>query len=299
MIRMGATIAHDASQVDVAAAPRFRAGVLARRFVLYVVLIGGSLIFILPLVWLVSTSLKPDTQVFRYPPEWIPRPIQLANYADAWDYANFTVYMRNTVYITVLSVLGRTVSACFVAYGFARLRFPGRNQLFLLVLATLMLPEIVLLIPQFVEFRIFGWINSFSPLIVPTWFGGGAFYIFLLRQFFLTIPMELSDAAKIDGAGDLAILTRIIVPLSKPALATVAIFAFMGAWNDFMGPLIYLNSDKNWTMTLGLQHFIQTHTTQWTYLMAISTLMVIPVILVFFFAQKQFIQGVVLTGSKG
>ena len=299
---MGTTVIRGAAGMPrgrVAAQQGVRARAALGRGLLYLVLVVGSLVYLLPLLWLVSTSLKDDQQVFVFPPEWIPNPVRLDNYASAWAYADFTRYLGKTLQVTVLTVIGRTVSAAFVAYGFARIRFPGRDKLFLLVLATLMLPEIVLLIPQFVEFRVLGWVNTFKPLIVPAWFGGGAFSIFLLRQFFLTIPVELADAARIDGAGEVSILTRVILPLSQPALATVAIFAFMGAWNDFMGPLIYLNSDKKWTMTLGLQHFIQTHTTQWTYLMAISALMVVPVIVTFFFAQKQFIQGVVLTGTKG
>ena len=269
--------------------------------VLYLLLIGLGAVFALPLGWLVSTSLKSDQEVFRWPPRWIPNPIMWSNYIEGWTMYAFNTYLRNTVTITGLAGIGQVFSAAAVAYGFARLRFPGRDLLFAIVLATLMLPGVVTLVPLYLLFKQIRWIDTFLPLIVPAYFGGGPFFIFLLRQFFMTIPLDLSDAARIDGASDFGIFTHVMLPLSKPGLATVAIFSFMHHWNDFMGPLIYLNSENKRTLTLGLRDFIvvSNQRTEFQYLMAVSTLTILPVILVFFLAQKYFIQGVVLSGIKG
>jgi multiple sugar transport system permease protein len=276
-----------------------------RRFVghtlLYILLIGFSLVFIIPLLWMISTSLKPDHELLTWPPRWIPETIMWSNYQVGWTSFNFNLYLLNTITITVLAGIGQVISASVVAYGFARLRFPGRDFLFTLVLATIMLPGIVTLVPLYILFNQIGWVNTFLPLIVPAYFGGGAFFIFLLRQFFMTIPMELSDAAKIDGCSDFGIFWRIILPLAKPGIAAAAIFSFMFHWNDFMGPLIYLNSENKRTLTLGLRDFIvvSAQRTEFQYLMAVSTVTILPVIVVFFYAQKYFIQGVILSGVKG
>ncbi len=272
-----------------------------RAALIYGLLIFFGVIFALPLVWMVSTSLKSDAEVFIFPPRWIPNPIMWSNYPTGWTMYAFSTYLRNTVIITLLAGVGQVFSASAVAYGFARLRFPGRDFLFTIVLATLMLPSVVTLVPLYLLFKMVGWVNTFLPLIVPAFFGGGAFYIFLLRQFFMTIPVDLTDAARIDGATDYGIFWRIMLPLSRPALATVAIFSFMANWNDFMGPLIYLNSEEKRTLTLGLRDFIvaSAQRTEFQYLMAVSTITILPVMLVFFFAQKYFIQGVVLSGLKG
>jgi len=195
-------------------------------------------------------------------------------------------------------MLGQLLSASAVAYGFARLRFPGRDILFIVVLATMMLPGVVTLIPTYILFQKLGWLNTFLPLIVPAYFGA-PFFIFLLRQFFRSIPMELSEAAKIDGASNLRILLQLILPLSRPALATLLIFSFTGNWNDFLGPLIYLNTQDKYTLTIGLQVFLQQNSTQFQYLMAISFLMSLPIIVVFFFAQQHFVRGIVMSGIKG
>lgn len=265
----------------------------------YAALTPISLIALIPLVWMVSTSLKPDEQLYAWPPQWIPSPLMWENYPQAWSYAPFTLYLRNTLTITLLALIGQMISASVVAYGFARLRFPGRDFLFAVLLATLMLPGVVTMLPTYLLFRTLGWIDTFYPMIVPAYFGGSAFYVFLLRQFFRSIPMELSDAAKIDGCSNLGTLFRVILPLAKPALATVAIFSFMNNWNDFIRPLIYLNSQSNLTLTVGLQAFMLDYRTLFQYLMAVSALMTLPVIAIFFVAQRYFIQGMILSGMKG
>ncbi|HEY3411745.1 MAG TPA: carbohydrate ABC transporter permease [Armatimonadota bacterium] len=212
----------------------------------------------------------------------------------------FIVFLKNTLIIVVLTVLGATLSAALCAYGFARLRFRGRQPLFILLLATMMIPGQVTMIPVYILFKELHWINTFLPLIVPAWFGGGAFSIFLLRQFFQGIPFEMEEAARIDGCGPLSTWWRIILPLSIPALATIAIFTFMGAWNDFMGPLIYVNDTDKFTLALGLNLFKGQYGTDTPHLMMAATLVVLmPVLILFFVAQKQFIQGIVVSGVKG
>ncbi|HEV8636447.1 MAG TPA: carbohydrate ABC transporter permease [Chloroflexota bacterium] len=278
-----------------------RRGVMVRQALLYLLLAPSAVVFLAPLVWMLSTSLKTNEQFGTWPPVWIPSPPVWENYPKAWSAAPFALYLRNTLIITVGALVGQLLSASAVAYGFARLRFPGRDVLFVVVLATMMLPGVVTLIPTYILFNQLGWLDTFAPLIVPAYFGagGGAFYIFLLRQFFRAIPLELSEAAKIDGASNRRILLQLILPLSRPALATVTIFGFMAHWNDFMGPLIYLTSRENATLTLGLRYFISANSTQFQYLMAISFLMSLPIILVFFFAQQYFVRGVVMSGLKG
>lgn len=262
------------------------------------VLSGGSLIMLFPLAWMISTSLKPDDQLFRWPPVWIPSPVRWDNYTRALHAAPFATYTFNTVFITAMSMVGTLMSCAFSAYGFARLRAPGRNFLFGLLIATMMLPGVVTLIPVFVMFARLAWIDTWLPLIVPAFFGN-AFFIFLLRQFFMTIPRELEDAARIDGCNSFRIWWSIFLPLSRPALATVAIFHFMGAWSDFIGPLIYLNTDAKKTLALGLTVFLGVHGSEWSMLMAASVLVTLPMILVFFFFQRYFIQGIVTTGLSG
>jgi ABC-type glycerol-3-phosphate transport system permease component len=221
------------------------------------------------------------------------------NYPEAWTTMPFTRFLLNTLIITALGVVGQVLSASLVAFSFARLRWPGRDALFVLVLATLMLPSQVTLIPQYVIYRTLGWIDTFLPLVVPAYLGGSAVYIFLLRQFFMTIPAELDEAARIDGASSFALWTRVMLPLSKPILAAVAVFSFVALWNDFMGPLIYLNSTKKLTLAVGLRVFQGTYVTYMHLLMAVATVALIPVIIIFFVAQKQFVRSIVLTGIKG
>jgi len=263
---------------------------------LALIVCGGA--FLVPFAWLISTSLKSDPQIFVFPPQWIPRPVLWRNYIEALRYIHFLTYLRNTTYVCALVVVGTALSSSLVAYSFSRLRWPGREVLFLVALATMMVPLQVTLIPLVILFERMGWIGSFRPLWAPA-FLGSAFFIFLLRQFFLTIPLELSDAARIDGASEFDIYWRIILPLAKPALATVILFAFIGSWNDFLGPLVYLSDESNYTLALGLQQFQSQHESQWAYLMAASTVISLPVILLFFFAQRTFIRGIALTGLKG
>lgn len=276
------------------------------RALIYAALISLSVLFALPLLWLISTSLKPIEETMRMPPVWIPSVIQWSNFreavvygADTLGYIPFLVYARNTLLLCVLVVLGTVTSNALVAYAFARLRFPGRELFFRATIATMMIPFVVLMVPIFGMFRDLGWIGTFRPLWVPAFFGS-AFNIFLLRQFFRTIPMELSEAAKLDGCSEWGIFSQVVLPLAKPALAVVALFTFMGTWNDFLGPLLYLQDQSMFTLGLGLQAYQSQHGgTQWHLLMAASTIVVLPVVVLFFFAQKQFIQGIAVTGLKG
>lgn len=265
----------------------------------FLIVLAGAALMILPFLWMLSTSLKPEAKVFASPPQWIPDPIQWSNFSKSLSVLPFGVYYRNTVIITAATILGDVLTAALVAYGFARFRFPGRGVLFVLVLSTIMLPVQVMIIPRFILFKELRWIDTFIPIILPAFLGGSAFYIFLLRQFFLTIPRELDDAAKIDGLGTLGIFSRIMLPLSKPSLAIVAIFSFLYNWNDFFSPLIFLNSESKYTLALGLNflkgHFFSTV----SLLMAAAVLAMVPCLLLFFVAQKYFIQGVVFTGVKG
>ena len=273
---------------------------------LHTVLIGLSLVFAFPLVWLVLTSVKPIDQAIHVPIIWWPREWQWGNYWKAFNYNSdklgyipFLVYGRNTLMLAVLTVSGTVISNSLVAYSFARLRWPGRDFIFSLTLATMMVPFPVLMVPIFSLFERLHWIGTFRPLWVPAWFGS-AFNIFLLRQFFATIPFELSEAAKIDGCSEWAIFRQVIMPLAKPALSVVALFTFMNTWNDFLGPLLYLSHQNLFTLGLGLQAFqSQNGGTEWNLLMAASTIVVAPIIVLFFFTQKQFIQGIAVTGLKG
>ena len=271
----------------------------------HAVLIVLGLVFILPLAWMVSTSLKPLDETMANPPEWLPSTVQWRNYWDAIVYGRdslgyipFVVYARQTVLICVLFVARTVASNSIVAYSFARLRWKGREATFALTLATMMIPFPVIMVPLFTLFVHLDWVGTFRPLWVPACFGS-AFSIFLLRQFFRTIPFELSEAAKIDGCSEWGIFSRVILPLAKPALAVVALFAFMAAWNDFLGPLIYLHSQEQFTLSLGLQFYKSKQAAEWHLLMAASTVVVAPVIVLFFFTQRLFIQGIAATGLNG
>jgi multiple sugar transport system permease protein len=273
-----------------------------RQGISYMLLISLSVVMATPFLWMVSTALKPYAQVFTFPPEWFPRPYVWRNFIDSLTLLGHPVhlYAWNTTVITVLGVVGVLISSSIVAFGFARLEFPGRNVLFIVLLSTMMLPPAVVMVPKFILFRELGWLDTFKPLIVPYWFGA-PFHIFLLRQFFLTIPKDLDDAARVDGASSWQIYWHIILPLSRPALATVAIFAFIYHWNDLLEPLIYLSSQSNWTLALYLSSF-QGYIDQapkWNLMMAASTVLVTPVLILFFFTQRLFIGGITVTGLKG
>jgi multiple sugar transport system permease protein len=253
---------------------------------------------LLPLAWMVSSSLKGNNDIFVYPPHLIPAHPLWSNYLDAMQYIDFWRYFGNTVLIAAFAVAGTLLSCTLTAYSFSRLQWMGRNVLFAVCMATLMLPYQVTMIPLYIIYRHLGWIGSYLPLIVPAYFGN-ALYIFLLRQFLLTIPRELSEAAGIDGATEVGIFTRIILPLVKPALAAVALFAFLDSWQDFLGPLIYLDNQETFTLSLGLQLYFSQHSRAWAYLMCASVIFTLPAVLIFIFAQKTFIRGITLTGIKG
>jgi multiple sugar transport system permease protein len=264
----------------------------------FVLLAIGSLLILSPVWWMISTSLKTMAEVMQYPPSFFPSEWKWENYARTWEAAPFTLYTINTVTITFLVVAGSVLVNSFIAYGFAKIPFRGKKILFALVLSTMMIPGFVTLIPQYVLFSELNWVNTYYPLVVPSFFGS-AFFIFLLRQFYMTIPNELIEAAKMEGASHFYIWWKIGIPLIKPALATVAIFSFNGAWNDFLSPLLYLNDENLYTLQLGLQVFKGQMNTQWNYLMAGSLLVLLPVIVLFFIFQKYFIQGINLqSGNK-
>lgn len=268
-------------------------------FLIILLLLGGGALMMLPFLWMISSSLKAEEEVYALPIHWLPRPAHWDNYVKALTIMPFHRYLWNTVLITFWNIVGTTLSCSLVAYGFARFRFRGGRGLFVLLLSTMMLPAQVTMIPRFMLFRGLGWIDTFKPLVVPSFFGN-AFFIFLLRQFFLTIPRELEDAARIDGCSSWGIYWRIMLPLSKLALATVVIFTFMGSWNDFMGPLIYLNSMENRTLTLALNAFKDLYgNVQVNLLMAASLVVLLPCLILFFLAQRYFIRGIVVTGVKG
>jgi multiple sugar transport system permease protein len=269
------------------------------RVLILTVLTLGALIMTTPFFWLVTSSLKEPAKIWLFPPQWIPDPVRWQNYVEALTASPFHIYFWNTFVIVIFSEAGVLLTASMAAYGFARLRFRGRNLMFAILLSTMMLPWAVTMIPRYILFKYLGWLDSFLPLIVPEWFGGGAFNIFLLRQFFRTIPRDFTDAARIDGAGEFGIYWRVVLPLIKPALTAVAIFTFLYNWNDFMGPLIYLTSPEKYTVSLGLAAFKGLYNTEWHYLMAASTVTILPVLILFFFAQRYFIQGIVLSGIKG
>ncbi len=276
------------------------------KIIVYAILVILSIMFLMPLGWTISTSLKPSDETMKLPPEWLPSEFVWKNYADAvmyrtdeLGYVPMLRYARNTLYVAILSLMGVIISNALIAYGFSRIKWRGREVLFALTLATMMVPFPVTMVAIFSVFRDLGWIGSFKPLWVPAWFGS-AFNIFLLRQFYMSIPQDLSDAASIDGCGELGTFWHIILPLSKPALAVVGLFHFMFVWNDFLGPLIYLTDEGMFTLSLGLQAYQSQHGgTEWHMLMAASMIIITPLIVLFFLTQRTFIQGVKLTGVKG
>ena len=271
----------------------------------YAVLLLVTFIFAFPLFWMISSALKNDPQVYTLPPIWIPIPAHFYNFIDGWTRLDFNTMAINSVFRYTLPVVIATVlSSTFVAYGFARVKWPGRDVLFFVCMMTMMLPWQVTMVPLFVTFKNLEWINSYRPLVVPSLFGS-AYFIFLLRQFFRSIPEELSDAARIDGASEIGILFRIVLPLARPALAVVALFTFIGTWNNYLGPLIYINQDKLFPLALGVQRLnriansMGTSGNAYPHLMAVSTIIALPIILLFFMAQRTFIEGISLTGLKG
>jgi multiple sugar transport system permease protein len=265
----------------------------------FATLLVGAVVFSIPFVWTVSTALKTNDQVFAVPPVWVPHPVEWSNFHRAWTELPFIRFVGNTLFVTLVALIGQVTSASLVAYGFARFQFRGRNFLFLLMLSTMMLPAQVTMIPVFLIWRSFRLIDTFAPLTVPEYFGGGAFTIFLLRQFFLTIPRELDEAALLDGASYFQIWYKIILPLSRPALTTVVILSFLSHWNEFMRPLIYLNSMEKFTVSIGLRMFQDMFGVQLELLMAAALIHILPCIVLFTVAQRHFIKGIAMTGLKG
>lgn len=269
------------------------------KFVIYLLLAIGAFFSLVPLYWLVRSSLMSMSQIFQMPPIWIPNPPRFSNYIKALSAVPFDRYYLNSALIALGVVSGTLITSSLSAYAFARLRWKGRNVMFSCLIAGMMLPFAVTMIPQFVGWSRLGFVNTYVPLIAPAWFGGGAYFIFLLRQFYMTIPRELDESAFVDGASYIQILLHILLPLTKPALVVVGLFSFMNCWNDFLGPLIYLNSSSKYTVSLGLRMFQGLYNAEWHLMMAASTVALLPVVIVFFIGQRYFIEGITLTGIKG
>lgn len=269
-----------------------------RKTILYGIMILLSVIFMCPLYWMVTTALKTNAEAYLYPPTLFPQVLKFTNFPAAWNYEGmqFARWTLHTLFISVTVLTGVLLTSSLCAYGFARIHFPGRNFWFMATIASVMLPAQVTMIPLYIVFFKIGWLDTFNPLIIPAWFGGGALNIFLLRQFFMGIPSELEDAALIDGAGRFQIWWQIFLPLSLPALLTIAIFTFQGTWNNFYGPLVYIRSQDKYTLVQGLNLFKGLYSAETQYLMAMSVLMTIPMIALFFVAQRYFIRGITLTG---
>ena len=264
----------------------------------YLILSLAAILYAVPFAWLVLNSFKTPDQIFKIPLEWLPRPWVLSNYVDSWNAQPFAVYYRNSVIVTVASILGAVVSCTLAGYGFARLEFVGKKLIFIVVIGVMILPSQVTIIPLFLIFKTFGALNTRWPLIIP-YFLAPPFFIFLLRQFFASIPNELEDAATIDGCSTFGILWKIIMPVSKPAMTSVAIFVFRNTWNDFFTPLLYLTSKKKFTVPLGLMWFRNDFFVEWHLLMAATVLAIAPGVIMFFSLQRYFVEGITLTGIKG
>jgi multiple sugar transport system permease protein len=266
----------------------------------HALLIGVSIAFLIPFYWMLVSSLKENSQIFSRPIQWLPIPPRWGNYPKAINYPNFPFlrFLANSLFYSATVTIGTVISCAAVGYGFARMRFPGRDLLFYLTVSTMMIPGIVTFIPTFVLFKSLGMLGTYAPLILPT-FLGNAFFIFMVRQFYLGLPWELSDAARVDGAGEFRIFWQIMLPLVRSALMVVAVFTFLYTWHDFFGPLIYLSERSQYPLSLGLYTFRAQRTTEWALMMAASTLTTLPLVVIFFFTQRYFLDGITLTGIKG
>jgi multiple sugar transport system permease protein len=271
----------------------------AGRVVVYALLATGAAVMLVPFLWLVRSALMEKEAIFAFPPQWLPDPPRWRNFPEALSVLPFGRYLLNTLLLELLTVTGTVFTASLCGYAFARLRWPGRSFWFGAILATMMLPYAVTLIPTFMMWKYLRALDSFVPLFLPAWFGGGAANIFLMRQFFLTLPRELEEAAVVDGASFPAIYARILLPLAKPALAVTAFFTFLGVWNDFLGPLLYLNNERLFTLALGLAQFQGEYSGEWHYLMAASCVLILPILAAFALCQRTFLRGIALTGLKG
>ena len=272
-----------------------KAGLILLQITMTVILVS----FLIPTLWMISSSLKVSTEVFAHPIVWVPKDPHWVNYVKIFEVLPFGRFAWNTVLVTGLAVLGTIVSSVLVGYSFARLHWPGRNLFFSLMIATMMLPEVITLIPRFILFRWLDWIDTFNPLIVPFWTGASALYVFLVHQFFRGLPIELEEAALIDGATRIQILTQILIPLSKPVIATIAVFALIQHYNSFLEPLIYLNNMNKWTLALGIRAINDSNVKNWELVFAAGTFMLAPVLVLFVIAQRYFVQGIAMTGFGG
>lgn len=275
------------------------------RGILYILALGGSAIFMFPFVWTILSSLKTGSELFLFPPTWFPAVPQPQNYAKVFEIVPWGLWMWNSTYVAAVSTIGAVLSAAMVGYSFARFRYPGRDIIFIITLSTMMLPVEVTLIPLYLLFSKIGWMDTYYPLVVPSFFGGGAFLIFLMRQFFMSIPLDLDEAARIDGASHLRIFWQILMPLSVPALATAGVLTFMGQWNAFLHPFLFLNTKAKYTLAVGIRYFQATAgfaddvEPKYHLLMAASIMMTVPIIVLFFVAQRYLVRGIVMSGIKG
>jgi multiple sugar transport system permease protein len=265
----------------------------------HAVLIALSVMFAIPLLWMITTSFKTADQAISMPVVWFPHPFLWSNYSQLFAAQPFFRYFLNTFLYAGITIVGVCISSSLVAYGFSRLRWPGRDVLFYVMLTTMILPFVCTLIPLFVMYHRFHMIGGYLPLEIPTFFGSSVFSTFLLRQFFMTIPSSLSEAARIDGANEFWIYSRIIMPLAKPAFASVILFQFIYCWNDYLGPLVYISNPNSYPLSLGLAEILGTYTTNWAWVMAGATMATAPIVILFFLTQRTFIQGITLTGQKG
>lgn len=270
----------------------------AKSTMIYIIATAVTFVFLLPFIWMLSSSLKGNQEIFIFPPNLIPKHFLWSNYPNALNYIPFMKYLMNTLIISIGSVIGSLVSVPPVAYSFSRINWKGRNFVFGICLASMMMPFMVTMIPLYTMFKSWGWINTFYPLIVPAFFGT-PLYIFLMRQFYLGIPKDMSEAGYIDGASEFRVFWQIITPLTKPALISISLFTFLANWTDFLAPLIFLNDSNKFTLSLGLQQFQSVHSTEWSYLMAACVVFTIPVVILFFFLQRYFIEGISMSGSGG
>jgi multiple sugar transport system permease protein len=285
-------------QPAVAAGRTIKLSRIVQAVAVYGILTSLSVIVLVPVAWMLSTALKPQSQIFAFPPVYIPHPLLWSNFVDALTAEPFDLYARNTFLLVIVNVIGQLLSCTLIAYGFARLRFPGRNVLFMVMLATLLIPPQVTMIPLFILFRTLGWVDTYLPLTVPAFFGN-PFYVFLLRQYMLTLPYELDEAARIDGCNTWQILYKILVPLCWPPLTIVVVFTFTDVYNDFLNPLIYLSDPSKFTLAIGLANFVGHYSSNWNYLMAASLVFLVPLLITYYFAQRHLIGGVASFGLKG
>ena len=276
----------------------YKIGIMIQKGIIYLFLLIFAMGFLLPFFFLLTGSFKTSSELFSVPFRWFPKRITLENYQQVFTKIPFFRYLKNTVIIVVLNIIGALASNSLIAYGFSRLRWPGRDKIFIIVIATMILPYQVTLIPLYLMYTKIGWIGTFLPLTLPGFFGN-AFFIFLMRQFLVGIPKELTESARIDGAGEFTIFLKLMMPISKPVLATVAIMSFMNSWKDFLGPLVFLGSDRLYTLSLAASMLRSNLNPNWELLLALGVVMVLPVLILFFVLQKYFIQGITMSGIKG